>query len=331
MRISQPILALLAVVALAPSAPAGDHVKLGVQKVVGSSVAFIPYEKGYFAAEGLDVELVYFQAQEPIVVGAASGGIDYGMTAFTGGFYNLAGQGALRLIAAYIHEAAGFQGQTLVASPRAFDAGMKTMKNLPGHTAAVAEIGGPGHYGLALIADKFGFDAKTVRILSMGTNPNAVSAVTGGQADVAFLPISFARPGLQHGDTKLIGWLGDEVPWQLGGVFTSTKIANERQDQVERFLRAYKKGVQEFHDAFTGPGEIRQDGETTDGVVAIASKYTGLPPEQVKQGISYFDRDARLDVKDILHQIAWYRSQGMVKGDFDPASVIDRRYVVPLP
>lgn len=331
MRFSQPILALLALITFGPHPAAAEHIKVGVQKVVGSSVVFIPQEKGYFAAEGLDVELIFFEAQQPIVLAAASSDIDYGITAFTGGFYNLAGQSALRLIAAYIHEAPGFQALAVVAAARAYDSGLKTVKDLPGHSAAVSEIGSPGQYSLSLLADKYGFDAKTVRLLPLQSNPNAISAVVGGQADLAFVPVSFARPGLQRGDTKLIAWIGDEVPWQLGGVFTSANIANERRGQVERFLRAYKKGVQEFHDAFTGPNEIRQDGPTADAVIAIASKYSGLPPEQVKIGISYFDREARLDVKDVLHQIDWYRSQGMVKGDFDAASIIDKRYVVPLP
>jgi NitT/TauT family transport system substrate-binding protein len=330
MRFSQPMLALLALIVFAAHPAAAEHIKVGVLKVVGTSVFFIPQDKGYFTAEGLDAELVYFQSQEALVVGTASGDLDYGATAFTGGFYNLAGQGALRIIAAYIHEAPGFQALTLVASVKAYDAGLKTVRDLAGHSAAIPEIGSPGQYSLTLLADKYSFDAKTIRLMPVGSNPNAVSAVVGGQADLGVVTVSFARPSLQRGDTKLIAYIGDEVPWQLGGVFTSAKIANERRNQVERFLRAYKKGVQEFHDAFTGSNEIRQDGPGADEVVAIASKYTGLPADQVKIGISYYDREARLDVKDVLHQIAWYKSQGMVKGDFDPASIIDQRYVIPL-
>ncbi len=61
------------------------------------------------------------------------------------------------------------------------------------------------------------------------------------------------------------------------------------------------------------------------------TKYTGLSPEQARIGIAYYDRAARLDVKDVLRQIAWYKSHGMVKGEFDPKSVIDMRYVEALP
>ena len=95
----------------------------------------------------------------------------------------------------------------------------------------------------------------------MGSNPNVISAVVGGQADLAVVLISFARPSLQRGDAKLIAYIGDETPWQLGGVLTATKIANERADTVQRrFLRAYKKGVDEYYDAFIAPDGTRRDG-----------------------------------------------------------------------
>ena len=102
---------LAALALLSSAARATDHVKFGVFKVVGTSPVFIAEDKGYFAAEGLDGELVPFTAQEPLVLGIAAGDRDCGATAFTGGFYNLAGQGALKIIGAFIHEAPGFPGE----------------------------------------------------------------------------------------------------------------------------------------------------------------------------------------------------------------------------
>ncbi|HEY1504776.1 MAG TPA: ABC transporter substrate-binding protein [Stellaceae bacterium] len=332
MRLPQPALAVLvAFLLVSHGARAADHIKFGVFKVVGTSPVFIAEDKGYFAAEGLEVELVPFTAQEPLVLGIASGDLDFGATAFTGGFYNLAGQGALKIIGAFIHEAPGFQANTLIASNRAYEAGLKSPKDLAQHSAAVPEIGNPAQYGLSLVADKYGIDLNTIRFMPMGSNPNAVSAVVGGQADLAVVPISFARPSLQKGDAKLIAYIGDEVPWQLGGVLAAAKTANERGDVVRRFLRAYKKGVAYYYDAFIAPDESRRDGPAADEVIAIATKYTGLPPDQVRIGIAYYDHAARLDVKDVLRQIAWYKAHGMVKGEFDPKSVIDMRYVEALP
>ncbi len=332
MRRAQFVPAMVAaLLLLCGGARAADHVKFGIFKVIGTSPVFIAEDKGYFAAEGLDVELVPFTAQEPLVLGIASGDLDFGSTAFTGSFYNLAGQGVLKIIGAFIHEAPGFQANTLIASNRAYDAGLKTPKDLAHHAAAIPEIGNPAQYALSLMADKYGIDANTIRFMPMGSNPNVVSAVVGGQADFGVVPISFARPSLQKGDAKLIAYIGDETPWQLGGVETSTKTANNRGDLVRRFLRAYKKGVEYYYDAFIAPDGSRRDGPNAAEVIALATKYTGLPAQVVKISIAYYDREARLDVKDVLRQVAWYKAHGMVKGQFDPKSVIDMRYVTPLP
>jgi hypothetical protein len=51
----------------------------------------------------------------------------------------------------------------------------------------------------------------------------------------------------------------------------------------------------------------------------------------VRLGTAYQDSEGRLDVKDVLHQIEWFRSQGMVKPGIDAAAVIDRRFVVAVP
>jgi hypothetical protein len=89
--------------------------------------------------------------------------------------------------------------------------------------------------------------------------------------------------------------------------------------------------VGDYHDAFTGVGEIRQDGPTASAVWAIIAKHVGLTADDVKLGVPYLDGDARVDEQDVLHQISWYKSQAMVKPEVDGAKIIDQRYVIPLP
>ena len=51
---------------------------------------------------------------------------------------------------------------------------------------------------------------------------------------------------------------------------------------------------------------------------------------KARPGTTPFGRPVVPDVKDIFHQIAWYQSQGMLKGEFGIEQVIDRRYLLPL-
>jgi NitT/TauT family transport system substrate-binding protein len=322
------VAAILAMLLAVPGARGADHIKIGMQKVPGP--VFIALDKGYFAAEGLEAEPVFFEAGQPVAVAAVSGDIDFGIAGFTGGLYGLAEQGALKIIGGQTREVPGFHANTVVASQKAYAAGLKSFKDLPGHSVAVTQIGSAFHYDLGLLAEKYHFDLKSVRILPLQTNPNAVAAVSGGSADAAVSIISYLAPAIERGDVKLLGYIGDETPWQLVGVFVATKTASERGPLIERFLRAFRRATRDYHDAFTGPDGKRQDMATAPEMLAILAKHTGQPVERVRGSLGYIDPEARIDVQDVAHQVAWYKAEGLLKGDLPGESLVDLRYALPL-
>jgi NitT/TauT family transport system substrate-binding protein len=322
---------LIAAAALALPARA-DPITIGAVKTGATGPVFVAMDKGYFAAEGVPAQIVFFESAQPIAVAAASGAIDFGVTAPTGGFYSLAGQGALRIIAAAVHEQPGFRGAAYLVSSRAWDAGLKSYKDFAGHSFAVSQVGSPPHYALGLLADKYGFDIRTLRILPLQSIPNIASAIAGGQADATILTQSPALlPMVERGDIKRLGWVGDETPWQFNLAFTSRHDADARADTVQRFLRAYRHGLKTYHDAFTGPDGKEHEGPGAAELLAIMAKHLGQTIDEVRLGLGYFDAEARLDVPDVRHQIAWFKAQGMIKEDVDADAAIDKRYVVPLP
>ena len=125
--------------------------------------------------------------------------------------------------------------------------------------------------------------------------------------------------------------MGDEIAFQDRAIFVATRTANERRDTIERFFRAFRKGAQDYHDAFIGPDERPKDGPAAAETIAIIGKYVSQPPEAVKLGIAYVDPSLRVNVADLMRQIAWYKAQGMVKAEADGETIVDKRYVVPLP
>lgn len=308
-----------------------EAVKLGTVKGTLVGPFYLAEEKGYFAAQNLAVEIVYFDAAQPIAVATASGGVDFGAVGLTGGFYSLGGQGALRIVAGYFSEAPGFQLIDYLVSNRAYAAGLHSLKDLAGHSVGVTQIGSALHYALGLAAEKYGIDLAGLHIMPLQANANIASAIAGGQVDAALLNAFYSAPIIRRGDAKLLGIVGDETPWQMGALFTTAKIADDRRDTIERFLKAYRRGAQEYHDAFTGADGARHDGPTADAVAAIIAKNVGQPAADVKASVTYVDPELRLDVKDIQHQVAWYKSQGMIKTPVDADAIIDKRYVVPMP
>ncbi len=321
--------ALFAMVATPRSATSADLVKIGIVKSLTVSALFLAQEKAYFAAEGVQAEFVYFDASQPIALAATSGAIDFGVTGFTAGFYSLAEQGALKIIAGYVREAPGFHGLAYIASNQAYATGVKSLKDLADHSVAVTQIGSPPHYALGLVIDKYGLDAKTIRVLPLQTIANTSSAVSGGQADFGITTALVALPLVQRGEARLLGWVGDETPWELGSAFTSTKTIKDRPETVERFLRAYRRGALTYHDAFIGADDKPSRNASAPEILAILAKYTGLETDAIERGLPFIDRDARLDVKDVQRQIAWYESKGMLKEAISNEGIFDQR-VIPL-
>ncbi|HXQ53602.1 MAG TPA: ABC transporter substrate-binding protein [Stellaceae bacterium] len=306
-----------------------EAIKIGILKTTTSGPVYIAQDKGFFAAEQLQSELVVFESAQPVAVATASGDIDFGYTGFTGGFYGLASQGVLRVVGGGAGEVPGYPNEPFLVSHKAWDAGLKSFKDFPGHSFGLSQFGSPPHYALGVVAEKYGFDIKTVRLVPLNSLPNMVSAVTSGQIDLTVVTGSLGAAVLGRGDARLLGYVGDEAPFQLGAVIASRKTADERGDTVRRFLHALQKGSRAYHDAFTKDGK-RADGPDAPAMIAIIARNTGQPESEVARSLPYVDAEARLDVADVTRQYEWYKAQGMLKGAAQSSDMIDRRYVVDL-
>src|ERR1700744_5465291 len=304
--------------------------KIGVLRLSSSAPVFIAQDKGYFRDAGLDVELKFFDAAQPIAVATTSGDVDFGITAFTAGLYNLAGKGTLKVIGGMSRERAGFPLIGYFASNNAYAAGLKTPKDLAGKRVAVTQVGSSFHYSLGLLADKYGFKLSDVKVLPLQSLSNAAAALKGETVDAALLPVSTARKLMDDNGARILGWVGDETPWQLGAVFASPKaLANKAL--VTKLLGALERADREYHDvilAAVKKGDAPID-DKTKPLLEIIARYTNLPVEQVVGNCAYIDPDGKLDVKNVANQINWLREQGFVDKGFGVEAIIAKDYVKP--
>ena len=313
------------VIARADDAP---KVKVGVLRLSSSAPVFIAEDKGYFRDEGLNVELKFFDAAQPIAVATTAGDVDVGVTAFTAGLYNLAGKGTLKVIGGMSREKAGYPLIGYFASNNAYAAGLKTPKDLAGKRIAVTQVGSSFHYSLGLLADKYGFKLSDVKIVPLQSLSNAAAALKGETVDAALLPVSTARKLMDDGGAKLLGWVGDETPWQLGAVFASPKtLANK--EVVTKLLAALERADREYHDVVLAAMKdgVAPINEQIKPLLEIIAKYTNLPLQQVVGNCAYIDPDGKLDVKNVDNQIKWLQAQGFVDKGFDAESIVAKDFV----
>ncbi|MBW7961598.1 ABC transporter substrate-binding protein [Bradyrhizobium sp. BR 10261] len=322
-------LSLLAIMAMG-TARAEDALKakVGVLRLSSSAPVFIAQDKGYFRDAGLDIELKFFDAAQPIAVATTSGDVDFGVTAFTAGLYNLAGKGVLKVIGGMSREKPGYPLIGYFASNNAYAAGLKTPKDLAGKRIAMTQVGSSFHYSLGLLADKYGFKLSDVKIVPLQSLSNAAAALKGETVDAALLPISTARKLMDDGGAKFLGWVGDETPWQLGAVFAAPKtLANKVL--VTKFLGVLAKADREYHDVILASMKdgVAPINEQTKPLLEIIAKYTNLPVEQVVGNCAYIDPDGKLDVKNVDNQIKWLQEQGFADKGYDADAIIAKDYV----
>ena len=321
----------LALLFAASNALALDKTSVAALAFVSSAPIFIAKDKGYFEAEGLDVEIKFFQAAQPVAVAVASGDADFGITGLTGGFFNLGAKGALKIVAAQSREEPGFNFVGYVVTPKAYEAGFRSPKDYAGKTVGITQVGSTFHYNIGMLADKYGFKLSDVSLKPLQSVPNMVAALKGGQVDSILLPANQALGLEADGSGKIIGWVHQHTPWQLGALFTSTKNVTEKRPMVQRFVKAYARAAGDYADAFhqRDAAGKRVFGPKADALIPILQKYVKPEPtaDQVKASVSFIDPKGRLLVQNLYDQVAWYKAQGMVDASADAKTMIDLGFV----
>lgn len=330
-RSSRWLLTALLIIPL--TAQAADPVRLGLLHTLSPAPFYMAQESGYFRDEGIDLTFRFFDAAQPIAAAAVSGDIDIGVTALTGGFFNLAEKGTLKVIGGGLHEQKGYEGSAILASNQAFDAGLTSLDKLGGHSFAITQYGSSFHYMIGRIAEAKGFDLKSVTLRPVQQVSNMVAAVGSGQVDATIAIASQAKALVAANQAHILGWAGDVVPYQLTAVFTTTGTIADKPDLLKRFAKAYGRGVADYRAAFLrlgADGKPIHDAKT-EAAIPLIAKYVfiGDPNARAKilGGVGYYDEGGALDVTDVVAQVNWFKAQGLVKGDADPKSMLDTRFL----
>jgi len=326
-------LGLIAAALAATRAGAAQPLRLGLLHTLSPAPFYIAQERGYFRDNGIDLTFRFFDAAQPIAAAAVAGDIDVGVTALTGGFFNLAEKGVLTVIGGAMHEQAGYEGSAILVSNQAFTAGLTTPAKLAGHSFAITQYGSSFHYMLGRIAEVQHFDIKSMTLRPVQQVSNMLAAVETGQVDATIAIASQAKAAVAAGKAHIIAWVGDIVPYQITAVFTTGLEIKQHAAPLHAFAKAYQRGVADYREAF-----LRKDAAgkpildaSTDAAIALIEKYvfTGDPHarEKILGGVGYYDAGGALDVADIARQLNWFKAQGLVKGDLPASAIIDTQFL----
>ena len=311
-----------------PAIAANTKIKIGALRFTSHAASFIAFERGYFADAGLDVEFVFFQAAQPMAVAIASGDIDYAVTAVSGGLISLAQKGAIKVIGGALSEEAGIDGQKILVSDAAFQAGKTTPKALDGGAWAVTQAGSSFHYMGSKIAAAEGIELKFKPLQKVGA---IIGAMKSGQVDAWSIVPHIAKPLAGSGAVHIIGDVADYVSdYQVTTVFTSAENAANKRDQTERFLKAFSQGIDDYAAAMI---DKSTGDEGMNEMVDLIHKYVYVDRPREKaapsiiNGTMRVNSNAALNLTSIKDQLDWFQSEGLVDKSITIDTLVDQSYV----
>jgi NitT/TauT family transport system substrate-binding protein len=323
-------LRLTLLVALVLGVPVGataeaKKVKVGILKLTSSAPVFVGVEKGFFREAGVEPELVYFQAAQPVAVAIASGDVEVGATGLTAGLYNIvAGGERLWIVADKGREWPGYPLTALVVQK---DGPIQSVKDLRGKKVGITQLGSTFHYMLGNLVEQEGLALADVEPAPLRTLGAMAEALQTRRVDAILIPQPLAGTAVEKGFGRILHWVGDKLPYQVAAIFYSARFAQDRERALA-FMKGYVRASRYYFDAVLAG----KDGKPTRGpqyeeVVAIAARYTEATPEVIRVGFPYQDRDARLDVPDIGRQLGWYHKAGMVTRPLVPRDLVDASFL----
>lgn len=329
-------LAALALFASASALPfaahaEGDKVRVGLLSLVSHAPSIIADERGYFSDEGLEVEMIMFQAAQPMAVAIAAGDVDFGITAITGGLISLSEKGAVKVIGGALHEVPGIEGQKYLASNEAHAAGLTDLSGVPGKRFGVTTPGSSFHYMASKAAECGGGSASDIQIVPLNAVPAIAAALKTNQIDGWGVVPNIADPLVAAGDAQQIATVADCIPgYQVTTVFTSTQRIEENPDSVRHFLAAFSKGVDDYNAALVARSTSDEDRAE---VVAMIHKYvyTDTPADEVapriEVGAMEISPGAALNIASVEDQLKWFQAEGMVPDSITMDMLVDAQFV----
>jgi len=202
------------------------------------ATAWIAKEAGYFANEGLDVELIRV------------GGSTRMVAAMLGGSAPIIQAGAAAAIAA---TAAGSDvviiGATGTVSPFHIMARpeIKQASDLKGKKAGITTFGSTSDQVVRIALKHFHLEPnKDVALLSFGAQPEVFAALQSGAIEAGALSFPLYGTAAKLGMRELVK-IGDLGVEDINGtVITTRSFVNQHRDMAVRFLRGFTRGMHRY-------------------------------------------------------------------------------------
>jgi NitT/TauT family transport system substrate-binding protein len=280
---------------------------------------YVAIERGYFAQQGIDVELVSTPGGASSFVVLASGRAEVVIGGLGASLFNAAARGLDFKVVGPVHMEKPPVSTPLVVSKKAYDSGeIRTVADLRGKKVSVNVIGSATEFWLHSALLRGGLTINDVQLVAVNF-PDVPAALANGALTAGLLGEPFVTLAEEQGQVVR---LSEDF---INGVqVTAVYFSGE-------FIRRYPKLAAGFMVAWLKASrDLYGDGYQRDDISRIVEKYTGVPAAVVKKARPPFhEPNGKMNPNDFTRLQEFFRKRGSLTFDkpLDPAAYIDTSFV----
>jgi ABC-type nitrate/sulfonate/bicarbonate transport system substrate-binding protein len=281
-----------------------EKVTLGVPaKSLGYLPVYLGRDKGIFAEEGIDLEIVVVPA-EVSMAGLLSGSLDYS-GASTGAIRAAVAGAPVRTLGFMTIQPTFY----IISKPE-----IRSVADLRQKSIAITSLGSSMIVVARTAVRRAGLDPnEDVQLLTTSTTANSYTALVSGQADAAVLSVPYNVQAEREGFYPLL-YAGDITNSPESGLAASLDRIRGSSDQVKRMLRGMLKSMSYVRD---------RKPETIETIVHEFSIERDLADGAYEIMVRAYSRDGEIAAPAIEEVIRTHRAQTGVAEEFSVEDVTD--------
>jgi ABC-type nitrate/sulfonate/bicarbonate transport system substrate-binding protein len=304
-------------------ASADDTVKVGVFQSISDAGIYVAIEKGYFAEQGLKVDVRNIDSSSTVTTALVSGDIDVSGGSPAASIYNAVRQGLPIQIVADKGSTLPGHGYFAFMVRKALADQIKTPADLRGHILAATGYfaGASNEVTIHHLLAPAGVKENEVNIVAMSF-PDIVAGLGTGAIDVAALIEPLVTVAVDRG-IAVVWKRADEIyPSQQYAALIYGPGITERPDVATRFMVAYLKGVRFYNDALNGKASRSE-------LIGILTKDTSVKDAALydKMVLPGLNPNGTLNIDGMREDMNWFLAEGRMKELVDIKKVVDTRYI----
>jgi NitT/TauT family transport system substrate-binding protein len=286
---------------------------------------FVANERGYFKAEGLELDVQRFQSLVEMVAPLTNGELQIAAGALAAGVYNASERGISLRIVADKGQAVGpdWDFSALVIRKDLIDSGkVKDYKDLKGLTLVTSGRGNSPEVSLATALKKGGLTLQDVNYTNMSF-PDMVAALQNKGIDGGIMIEPFVSRAVSEGtgvrwrsSTEILG-----ANQQVAVIVYGEQFATKK-DVAQRWMNAYIRGIRDYNDAF-GPKKNGYDDVVNILVANTTVKDPNIYAQMKPAGL---DPDGKMDLQSVKNDLDYYIESGQTKPGIDLSKLIDTSF-----